>query len=48
MDHAETTGTLLKTLLSPLVTFSVALVSTAATGVEKLKIQRPDHLTPKS
>src|SRR5215207_8833821 len=35
--HAETTGTVVKTILSSLVTFSVALVSAAATYVEKPK-----------
>ena len=38
LAHAETTGTLIKTIISPLVTFSVALVSAAATFVEKLKL----------
>ena len=37
LDQAETTGTVVKTVVSPLVTFSVALVSAAATYVEKLK-----------
>jgi hypothetical protein len=37
LDQAETTGTVIKTIVSPLVTFSVALVSAAATYVEKLK-----------
>jgi hypothetical protein len=36
--HAETTGTIVKTVVSPLVTFGVALVSAAATCVEKLKL----------
>ena len=40
IDQAETTGTVVKTVVSPLVTFSVALVSAAATQVEKLKLQR--------
>ena len=37
LAHDETLGTLAKTIISPLVTFSVALVSAAATCVEKLK-----------
>ena len=38
LAHEETLGTVLKTVTSPLVTFSVALVSAAATYVEKLKL----------
>ena len=38
LAHNETMGTVVKTILSPLVTFSVALVSAAATYVEKLKL----------
>jgi hypothetical protein len=38
MAQSETTGTVIKTVVSPLVTFSVALVSAAATYVEKLKL----------
>jgi hypothetical protein len=38
LAHHETVGTVVKTILSPLVTFSVALVSAAATQVEKLKL----------
>jgi hypothetical protein len=38
LAHEETLGTVLKTITSPLVTFSVALVSAAATYVEKLKL----------
>lgn len=37
LAHDETPGTIVKTIVSPLVTFSVALVSAAATYVEKLK-----------
>ena len=35
----ETFGTVVKTIVSPLITFSVALVSAAATYVDKLKVQ---------
>ena len=35
----ETFGTVVKTVVSPLITFSVALVSAAATYVDKLKLQ---------
>jgi hypothetical protein len=38
LAHDETLGTVIKTIISPLVTFSVALVSAAATYVEKLKL----------
>ena len=38
LAHDETPGTIVKTIVSPLVTFSVALVSAAATYVEKLKL----------
>ena len=38
MAHAETAGTVVKTIVSPLVTFGVALVSAAATCVERLKV----------
>ena len=38
LAHDETLGTVVKTIVSPLVTFSVALVSAAATYVEKLKL----------
>jgi predicted type IV restriction endonuclease len=38
LAHDETLGTIVKTIVSPLVTFSVALVSAAATYVEKLKL----------
>lgn len=37
LARTETAGTIFKTILSPLVTFSVALVSAAATYVDKLK-----------
>lgn len=38
LAHNETWGTIAKTIVSPLVTFSVALVSAAATYVDKLKL----------
>lgn len=38
LAHEETLGTVIKTITSPLVTFSVALVSAAVTYVEKLKL----------
>jgi hypothetical protein len=37
LAHSETIGTVIKTIFSPLVTFAVALVSAAATYVDKLK-----------
>ena len=37
LAHEQTAGTVVKTILSPLITFSVALVSAAATYVDKLK-----------
>ena len=39
LDHGETVGTVIKTIISPLVTFAVALVSAAATYVDKLKLK---------
>ena len=39
LDHSATAGTVAKTIISPLVTFAVALISAAATVVEKLKVQ---------
>lgn len=38
LAHSETAGTIAKTIVSPLITFSVALVSAAATYVDKLKL----------
>jgi hypothetical protein len=38
LAQSETTGTIIKTIVSPLVTFAVALVSAAATHVDKLKL----------
>ena len=38
LTHDETIGTVVKTIVSPLVTFSVALMSAAATYVEKSKL----------
>ena len=38
LAHSETAGTIAKTIISPLVTFAVALVSAAATYVDKLKL----------
>ena len=46
LDHAETAGTVVKTIISPLVTFAVALVSAAATCVEKLKQQSESDSHP--
>jgi hypothetical protein len=39
LAESETLGTVVKTIVSPLITFSVALTSAAATYVEKLKLQ---------
>jgi hypothetical protein len=39
LAESETLGTVVKTIISPLITFSVALISAAATYVEKLKLQ---------
>ena len=39
LAESETLGTVVKTVVSPLITFSVALTSAAATYVEKLKLQ---------
>ena len=39
LSESETLGTVVKTVVSPLITFSVALISAAATCVEKLELQ---------
>ncbi len=39
LAHGETAGTIAKTIISPVVTFAVALVSAAATYVDKLKLK---------
>lgn len=41
--HEQTAGTVVKTLVSPLVTFSVALISAAGVWVEQRRRQRADE-----
>lgn len=41
LRHEQTAGTVVKTLVSPLVTFSVALVSAAGVWVEQERRQMP-------
>lgn len=42
LRHEQTMGTVVKTLISPLVTFSVALISAAGVWVEEQRRQQAD------
>ncbi|MFA6544616.1 MAG: hypothetical protein WCS99_09345 [Limisphaerales bacterium] len=43
LRHEQTAGTVIKTLVSPLVTFSVALISAAGVWVEQRRRQMPEE-----
>lgn len=43
LRHEQTVGTVIKTLISPLVTFSVALISAAGVWVEEQRRQQTDE-----
>lgn len=48
LRHEQTAGTVIKTLISPLVTFSVALISAAGVWVEGRRQQTDEPPTSKS
>jgi len=47
LRHEETVGTVIKTLVSPLVTFSVALISAAGVWVEQQRRTKAEPEPPK-
>lgn len=46
LRHEQTAGTVVKTLVSPLVTFSVALISAAGVWVEQRRQRADEASTP--